>query len=109
MTLPYVLMWLLSQVGEVSEGRFGTVAVKWAGWFDRGFALRCRRWIRWHGQDPHQVSSLQVNRTVAGAVDTLVPWTSNTWPTLRTCAGRGIWSIGSMRVRSTCRPWLATR
>jgi len=55
------------------------------------------------------VSRAQVNRTVAGAVDTLVPWTSSTWPTLRTCAGRGIWSIGSMRVRSTCRPWLARR
>jgi hypothetical protein len=39
-------MSLLSQVGEVSEGRFGTVAVKGVGWFDRGFALRCRPWIR---------------------------------------------------------------
>ena len=40
-TAPFltVLMLLLSQVGEASEARFCTVAVKWVGWLDRD--LRC--------------------------------------------------------------------
>src|SRR6266567_4184692 len=43
---------------------------------------------------------VDVSRIAARADGTLVPWTSNTLPTLRTCAGRGIWSTGSMRARS---------
>lgn len=38
---------------------------------------------------------------------TLVPWTTSTWPISRICAGRGIWSTGSTRVRSMCRRWPA--